>query len=169
MKKSFYISILLMSIFLFAGCQTSGKKGVKLTEENWADYLELTTDINRDLNSKNYVVKFCIKSKKEDYIFNDVEGTIKYFYDIYDNWGEVADFGDNETGEIWNGLNQTGSDGFQLDRYGNFYIETELKNEDLRITYYYFTSDDFIAFFRIENFKPILKFKSGTVSKKELE
>ncbi len=145
-----------MSIFLFAGCQTSGKNGVKLTEENWADYLELTTD----LNSRSHVVKFCIKSKKEDYIFNDVEGTIKYFYDLYNGEGEVVSFRDNETGEIRNGLNQTGSVGFQLDRYGNFYIETKVKTEN---------DYDISDHLRINKFKPILKFKSGTVSKKELE
>lgn len=156
---------------VIGGCQSGGKKQVKLNSDNYQDYVNITID------RAGRTVEVKAESKSKDYIFEDVTATIYYTYNIckeetervwssmFNEWRDVRTgsgkidivrYDDGTTGE-----NQSGHVEIVLNRDGSCDITEKLGNDQNHT----FDSDNIMRDLNISK----IEFKSGTVRKNELE
>lgn len=167
--------VILICIFIIVcglgGCQNTGKKKVRLTSDNYEDFL------NIKIVKASMQLKVEVESKNKDYIFEDATATIYYAYDVEVEVEETY-FRDNEWGGYeWSngtykweiakytdgtyGSNQSGHIEIVLNRDGNYYEEFGLEIKPIEQKW----QSRKINNLKITN----IEFKSGTVRKNELE
>ena len=153
-SKLVLLVLVVISMCLLLSCQSGGKKVVKLTSENWQDYL--------DIKQYNYQIpgdfimyedRFKITSKKQDYVFENVDGIINCSYDVIMS-NTILQQG-NTAGLTFK-LDRTGKGFSQFVR--DFCKEASIDGETYKVLPGYLKN---IRIVKIE-------FKSGTVRKNEL-
>lgn len=79
MSKLVSLVLVVICMGLLLSCQSGGKKVVKLTSENWQDYL----NIERSNVTMGYEGDwFVVTPRNSDYVFEDIDAYIICTYDI---------------------------------------------------------------------------------------
>ena len=84
-SKLVSLVLVVISMCLLLSCQSGGKKVVKLTSENWQDYLNIERGNITTGYEKTFMMEgdwFVVTPRNSDYVFEDIDAYIICTYDI---------------------------------------------------------------------------------------